>query len=391
MSEQLDVAVEATGESVAEVITEAPDHTPEPEADTDAVLEPAPGEAEESVETESEPEEVSPDAEIDFSDLTPNFIPADDVIDKLRIPKEDRATLKETAKIAREYSAKVDEFGGDFAMNSLKPLGNLMSKASATDDEVTETLNTLISANPGISMQIAYEFADSVFTSEQAFDKIFGARLGDNATLKNIKTLLALDKEGLVEKDPEYLGFEPTRVNELQTQVAELKQQLEAQNAPVVDKRADRAVKDFEDDVHPEISKKLEGVFARVSWDADDARTKLVTELVTARMKADPNYANIIDFLKTTGTYRNGENRHGVAEANLQVIRNKALGQATELVRLIQAATRKQSDSSRNRILEAKRTAPPKEIIPQPLPDTTLSFQERQQKAREAFIASQKV
>ena len=195
MSEQLDVAVEATGEPAVE---ETPGHTPEPEVETeDAVLEtPETEETEESVEADASPDvEESSDEEPDFSDLTPNFIPADEVIDKLRIPKEERTRLKETARIARESSEKLESFGGDFSINSLTPLAKILPKAQATDDEVVETLNTLIEANPTIAGQIGFEFATSVFQNELSADLVFKRVLGDNATLKNIKTLLALTRK----------------------------------------------------------------------------------------------------------------------------------------------------------------------------------------------------
>lgn len=388
MSEQLDAGLEAAGESAA---IEAPDHTPEPEVDLDDAVEEAPSteETTESVETEGT---VEPEATVeeDFSDLTPNFIPPDEVIDKLRIPKEERAKLKEVTRIARESSQKLEEFGGEFAVNTFKPFAEIITKAQASEDELEKVFETLAEANSTVAGQVGFKFVRAALDDDRIASAALVSRFGENATIDNIKTLLALDKEGLIEKDTEYLGFEPTRVQELQTEIAQLKAQLENRTEPAEDKRGARAVEDFETDFHSEIPSKLKPVFEKAGWDADGALAKFVTETIQNRLKADARFTNAIDHLRQTGAYRNGEKVNPVAGTNLHLLKNSATALGIDLVRSIQADFRKISETRRNVAVKQKQEARQevKEIKPQPLPSTGETFEQKQARLRAQFKAA---
>jgi hypothetical protein len=382
MEENLIAAEEAAGESAAI----APDPTPETESEDVVDETPSEEQVEESAETEEvEPAEES--EELDFSDLSPNFIPPDEKIEKLRIKPEDRAEYKEVARIARESQAKLDEFGGDYAIDTLKPLATILSKPSADDKEITSALTSIGESNPAVLAQLGTTLAIEALTADNKFtDAVLTQIWGDNASVDNIKTLLALDKQGLIEKDSEYLGFEPTKLSEANQQIAELKKQLEEKREPEVNTKA---VKEFETDFYSEIPKKIAPIFERVGWPADSFLAKVVTENVQAKLRRDSKYSETELFLKQTGTYRSGDSRAPLANANLHLLNNMAFAQAQEMVKGIQADRRKLSESSRNRIVKEK-LEKPKEIVPQELPKPTdnLTLEQKQNAARERFLAA---
>lgn len=380
-----ETTVDATGESAA---IEAPDHTPETVEEVEAVE----TESEVSDETPAETEETEsvneelPD-DVDFSDINENFIPQPEQIDKLRIPKEERERLKRVAAIAETSSQALEELGGEIGVKAFTPYAKLLTKASATDEELAEVAHALDEANPHVTAQLATAFSQFMLSHEQFADPLLKNILGENASLQNIRALLALDKEGLVDKDDSWLGGEPSKVFELQRENAELKSQLQAKNIP--EPLVSRATQEFESDFGGEVPQALKATFDKVGWDETSDLRKIVTELLISRLKDDPRYKDTKEFLQNTGLYRNGERRVGMADANLHLLKNKAVAQGQELIRLIQSAFRKQSESSRNRIIAEKaQKAAPKEIPPQPVSTENLSFEEKQKRARERYLAA---
>lgn len=381
--------VDAAGESAEVETVETPDHTPEVELESEAVVEEAPA-TEEKTESVNESDDSLPDVIEDFSDLDESFIPPLEVIDKLRIPKEERERIKKVVNLAHTASKQLEEVGGEFGVKAFAPFAKILTKAQATDEELGEVARALDEANPHVTAQLATGFSQFMLAHEQFADPILKNILGDNASLANIKSLLALDKEGLVDKDSAWLGTEPSQYLDLQRENEALRRQLEEKNTPQVDTRVKRAVEEFENDFHGEIPQALKATFEKVGWEQDSALTKLVVEVLTARLKSDPRFQDTGDFIKTTGTYRNGDKRVGLADANLHLLKNKAVAQGQELIRLIQAAFRQQSEKSRNRIIAQKQQAEPKKTVPQPLPQAAETFEERQERIRQQFLASQR-
>jgi len=377
--------VDAAGESAVSI--ETPDHTPEVEIDSEAVVEETPA-TEEETQSVNESDDPLPEVIEDFSDLDESFIPPLEQIDKLRIPKEERERIKKVVNLANESTKQLEEIGGEFGVKAFAPFAKILTKASATAEEVADAVQSIGDANPRIAAHVALTMGGAVLQDPELADHLLMNVLGDNASLANIKSLLALDKEGLVDKDSAWLGTEPSQYLDLQRENEALKRQLEAKEAPQVDTRAKRAVEEFETDFHGEIPQALKATFEKVGWEADSPLTKLVTEILTFRLKSDPKFQDTGEFIKTTGMYRNGEKRAPLAEANLRLLKNQAVAQGQELVRLVQAAFRQQSEKSRNKIIAQKQQSEPKQTVPQPLPNTVETFEQRQERLRKQYLAS---
>lgn len=378
-------AVDTAGEPAAD----APGHTPEP------LVEEADAVVEEVVEADETPEADETEESVESDDDSPvveeleeeSFIPADDKIDKLRIPKEDREQLKKVAQLARDANEKLENFG-EFGLNVLEPLAKVITKASISDDEGAQILHQMAEANGEVTYQLLFGGATALMQDPEAANQLLGSVFkAENATVDNIKSLLKLDKEGYIDRD---FLTEDTEVLALKEENERLKGEIKAKNLPKPDIRGERASKDFETDFHQEIPQKLEGIFQKVSWDKEGQLAKLVTELIAYRLKSDEKYKDTSDFLQQTGSYRNGDKRVGVADANLMVLKNKALAQGTEMIREIQKEFKAISERSRNRVL-AEKQKKAKEVtttVPVPLPAQGESPDQQQERARQAYIAA---
>jgi hypothetical protein len=379
MSEELNA-----GES-AEI---SPDHTPESEVEIEAVEEsPAEIETEESVTEEVPVEEVAEEEVVtDFSDLNDNFIPSPEQIAKLRIPKEDKERLQRVAELATKAQTVVDEMGGDFGVNALKPFAQILSKPELDTNEGDAVLNALFDANPNVAYQLFATTARGLLQQDQSGDQILQATFGENASVRKIKALLKLDAEGLV--DEEWAGQEDPEKDELRAEVAALKAQM-GQPAKV-DDRAERAIKDFGNDFHSEIPQKLQPLFERVNWSPERGLGKLVQTVIQYQLKENDKFTDTEKFLGSVGTYRNGEKRVPLADANIHLLKNQAFAIGKELIREIQEDMKAISQKSRNKVIAEKQKAPEVKTVPQPLPQVNETFEERQARLRQAYLAQSK-
>ena len=379
--------------------TETPDYTPETLAEAedadesvDDLIEKPTEDAPESDESE---ESVTVDAEVtvEEDDWEDSVIPSPERIDKLRIPKEDRTKLKALAALAEKSTTALEELGGDFGITTFTPLAKAMTKPSMTDQESQDVMTALVTANPGVTMQLLEEGAYFILTNkdiaETVADPLLRTIFGEEkATIKHIKRLLDFDRRGLTQ------GYEDDdrqddRYNDLTEEVTRLKQELKESKTHVApDLRGERAAKDFETDFYVEIPNKLKPAFERENWDAGGTLAKLVTEVLQFRLRDDQKYKDTDEFVRRLGEYRNGEHRHGLADANLHLLKNKALAQGRELIRTIQGEMRTQSEKGRNRIIAQKQqTAQVKKATPQPLPAANESFEVRQNRIRQEYLA----
>lgn len=407
MTETTEAVVNTAGASADGITNDAaPDHTPDAViAETDAVTEeqteatPSADENDESVEaqtTDTIDGEASPDdatdVEPDFSDLTPNFIPADEVIDKLRIPKDERERLKKVAELARSSSAVIEELGGNEIVDTLKPLGKVLTKSGVSTEESAQTIEALMTANPVVTTKMLYDTSVQMMQLESFATPILTAAFGENATFENVRTLLALDKEGLVDKE---YDIDPTETSELKSKIAELEKKLQAKDAEAnpPSKAAEQAVKELENDFYAEIPKKVAPLFERLGWDADSPMAQILIENLQFKLKADPKYLDTEQFLKQVGVYRNGEQRQAVVNANLHLLANQAVGQAQKQAVALQQWIKANAEKTRNKIVQQKQqaaaaNAAPKAVTPKDMPDRPLTLEEKQAQAREKLKAA---
>lgn len=381
-------AVETAGEPAAD----APGHTPEPQVDeVDAVEEavetesddtPEATETEESVESEDD----SPVVE-DFSDLEENFIPTDEEIAKLRIPKQDRERLAKVAAKAREFDEKFDSIGGDFGIQAFAPFAKALTKANITAEDQLEIVGTLAEANGTVAYQVFANAAQNLLNHPTASSQILQAVFGENATVENVKTLLKLDKEGAIDKDWSFDSENPELVR-LREENAELK--AKAESSQPTDQRGERASKDFETDFYAEIPQQVKQFFERAGWDLDGSLAKLVVENLTYQLKTDQRYKDTDDFVRQTGTYRDGDRRVGMADANLMLLKNLAKSRGLELVKAVQQEFKKISEKSRNRVIKEQQKAKSEVVTakPQPLPVQNETFKQRQARLKEEYLAA---
>lgn len=375
-------AVETAGEPAAD----APGHTPEPPIEVDAVEETVEeiDETPEAEETEESAESDDSPVVEDFSDLEENFIPSDDEIGKLRIPKEEREKLKKVAEKARQFDEKFDSIGGEFGINTFTPFAKALTKAQITPEEQLEIVGTLAEANGTVAYQVFANAAQNLLNHETAGTQILQAVFGENATIENVRTLLKLDRDGLVDKD--WSTDENPELARLREENEQLKNQVNASRP--TDQRGERASKDFESDFYAEIPQTVKTFFERAGWDENGILAKLVIENLTNQLRSDQRYKDTDEFIRQTGAYRDGDRRVGMAEANLMVLRNLARARGLELVKGVQQDFKKLSERTRNRVLKEKQKPTTVTTVPQPLPSQNETFEQRQAKLRQEYLAA---
>lgn len=384
--EALTDAVDNVGGSAVE---ETPEHTPE-NTETEAVADEAPAEGgDETSEAQSPPLEGQPDLEDApepdlFEDRPLNV----EAVQKLRVSKAERAQLVQLVEQAEKDRTLVDQVGGEFGVNALKPLAELVSKASATSEDIDAVMDALFKANAPVTQRLADEIADNYMRIPQLAERSLVKAFGPNATYDNIKELLAFDDAGIIDHedgksllatDSEVIAKRESEKEQLKREVAELKAQLANPEARV-EPQAEKAVKEFESDFYGETPKVLEKYFKQLNWDADGTLAKIVTEVLQSRLTRDTRYTETEKYLKTTGVYRAGANRVALADSNLHLLKNLTEAQGKELIRSIQADIRKISENSRNAIQVKKaedKKAAEKEAAPVALPPPNETAEQR--------------
>jgi hypothetical protein len=387
--EAVEDAATAALEDVA--VEDAPDASETPETETEET-------ADETLATSDEEAAAEPEAEVDPLEGLVQRIPTQEEIEKKfnRVPKDARAEIARVAGIAEQAQKTINELGGDFAIDAVKPLAQLVTKASATDEQLGGALTAIITANPAIGMQLAQGITLSMFADEKLINPILTSALGENATLANIQNLLTLEKSGLIDK--EFLNGEfsteypnsnlyqtqTSKIQELESKVTELTQALsDPSKAQSFAPQHTRLVDEFDSKFRSEVSNVCQPVFERLKWDANSQLAQLVVNTVQTALKGDDRYIQTEQFLRTNGM------NEGLVNANLNVLKNMAQAQIIEKVRGVQSDLRSLSEKSRNAVIAEKKQVETKTreaTQPVTMPDTDrLTPMERQEKLRQQF------
>lgn len=386
--ETLNAAPEAaSAESAATEITEASDHTPEPENVEETVAEEAP-ESSDSLESDDTQTADAPETAALVEDPLSDPAPiTPETVAKMRVSKAEREQLTQFVNEAQKHRELVDSGGGEFGLSAVAPLGVILGKAEASPEEVTSVFQSLFEANAPVTKQVTDSMVEGYLLNPPVVEPILQKLYGDNATLSNIKKLLAYDKAGYIDynADTAILGQDPDvldrHATELEAKDSEIRQLRERIDNPPVESRA---VSEFENDFYSDTKAVIEPFFEQVNWPKDGAFAKAVISVIQSQLKASDQYANAEGFLRQTGVYRQGETLAPMPRSNLLALKNRAQALGKELIRNFQQDMRKVSENSRNRILAAKQepakeTAPPKEMSTtgRPVEDRIKSVDER--------------
>jgi hypothetical protein len=394
--EAVEDVLAAVDEPIA--VEPAPDASETPETETDETAD---------AEVAADDAAAEPETDTDPLDGLVQRIPTQEEIEKKfnRVPKDARAEIARVAGLAETATKKLDELGGDFAVEAIKPLAQLVTKASATDEQLGGALSSIIQANPAIGMQLAQGMTISMFSDEKLINPILTSILGENATLANIQNLLTLEKSGMIDK--EFLNTEfsteypnsnlyqkqTSEIEQLKSQVTELTQALSDPSKAQTFQQPQhtRLVDEFDSQVRSEIGNVSQPVFERLKWDSNSQLAQLVISTVQTALKNDDRYVQTEQFLRN-----NGMNK-GLVDANLNVLKNMAQARIIDTVRAVNADLRTLSEKSRNAVLDQKKkveTQTREATVPAPLPDTgkPLTPEDAQEKLRQQykeFIKSQ--
>ena len=383
-------AVEEIPAAVDEVAAEEiPDASETPETETEGTVE---------GDVAADQVAAEPETETDPLEGLVQRIPTQEEIEKRfnRVPKDARAEIIRVAGLAEQATKKLDDLGGDFAVDAVKPLARLVTKASATGEQLGEVVQSLMVANPVVARQLAEGLTYSMFSDARLIDPVLKMSLGENATLANIQNLLTLEKSGLIDK--EFLNGEfsteypnsslyqkqVSEIDQLKSQVTELTQALsDPSKAQAFQPQNTRIVDEFDSKFKSEVDSVCQPVFERLKWDPQSQLAQLVVNTVQTALKSDDRYIQTEQFLRSNGM------NEGLVNANLNVLKNMAQAQIIEKVRGVQNDLRSLSEKSRNAVLAEKKkveTQTREAAVPAPLPDTErLSPMERQEKLRQQF------
>lgn len=366
---------DASESAPVETPSAEPDHAPEAEAETpDAVETPEGEEAPESDDTQTlEPEPVAD--LFDAQPLTPERIA------KMRVSKEERALLLQEHEDHQQTKSLLDSFGGQFEIDALSPMAKLLAKASASPDEIDAAFTKLATANQNVAQNLVEGITYGVLNTPELLEPMFKQVYGDNASIANVKRLLAYDKAGIIDHDGAvaYLTGDDDIVEAHAKEIAELKQQvIDAKNGREVTPAATNAVQEWDADYHKVGPKELDPYIKQLHWEGADTLIGLVVEALQTRLKVGEQYTQTAKYLTETGRYRNGADIVPMASANLNVISKLARAQGQELLRKVQADIRKISENSRNAIVVKRKqdevaaqaatdTAPPANLPPRTL------------------------
>lgn len=342
------------GESAVETTTvdETPDHTPESETETEVAAEEAP--ATEEVPTSDDtqaPETATVQDLLDDEPLTPERI------GKLRVSKQEREQLLREHENHQKVQQIADSVGGEFGAQALAPLAKLLTQASASPQEVDDAFTAFAQANGNVARKFSEAIAFGFINTPQLAEPLLQQAFGENASIGNIKTLLAFDKAGLIDRetgmafmrdDADVIQLHNDELQKYKDEITRLK--TEVAN-PVKDVPT-RAVQEFENDFHTETPKPLDKWFKQVNWDDATGLKQLVVKVIQAELKGSPQYANSEQYLRDTGVYRNGQGRVGMVETNLSTLTNLSEARGKALIREIQSDIKKIVQKSRNVVLE---------------------------------------
>lgn len=372
-------------------LEEAPDNTPET-----VVEEPAVAPEEEAPAEEVEPESEQPAEEEQPADediLADDSPPTIETVQKLRIPQVEKDKLVKVIEQNTANQLIVESIGGEFGATVLGPLAKIINKAEATDAELNEALTGLGKGNKTVSLQLITGAAQGLLTAPEFADPLLQSVFGENATLKKVKQLIALDKEDLIDIDSS-IAF----LADNEDYIAKRDREAEVLRQEIADLRANKAnpvsspvVKGWEEDFSTETPSVLKPTFERVHWDNNGALAKLVTEVLQNRLKRHEYYTNTEKYINDTGVYKSGDNVIHLAKANLHLLKNMTDSQGRQMIREVMADIRKISENSRNAIkAKEKQTAEvaKKEAKALDMPKKELSAEE-QEKMRDAKFKAQ--
>lgn len=376
---QAAVPEEVPAEEVIEEVAESAETAEEAAAEEDDAETPAD-------ESETTDESADEEAEPTFS-LDP--IPSSDELNKFpRTNPEARAKLVELAAGWRADRALVDSIGGETVISVVKPLTDLLTKASSTPEERVPALATLVSSNPTVGMEIAEDFTRLVFGDpvakaygDKVSQELFGTDLlsmyglaqlkadyGDKANPEHIKEFLKLEAAGIIDTtdgmnlfNSEFGGselFEKQRQDnaDLQRQLDEIKQNPAKflTQPEIVSTKAtedfDKALMDrFEDGVKP--------IRETHRWKADSRVAKLANRAIIAELKEEPEYKEAMKQLSQSGQFIPG---NMVTTLAMNRLVEKARGRYAEEVRGINSDLKGLTETSRNAQLQKRTETKPK-------------------------------
>jgi len=351
MQEEPVVTETLTSEAAPDTEVSTPTSAPEPEVETDDAVEETPSTDETTESDETLEDEPLVTELVEDEPLTPERI------GKLRIPQAEKDVLLREHTELNEKTALLDSFGTEFEINALQPFAKLLRQSDATPEEIDEAFSTFAQANETVARKFVDGITFGVMNTPEYIEPMFKQVFGDNATVSNVKKLLAFDKAGLIDHESgmDYMRLDEDIITSHANEVNDLKKQLAEARNPQVTQAQTNATADFDTDFHKIPTAVLDPYFSQVNWKDADTLKGIVVEVLQARLKKSPQYTETEKYLKETGRYRNGADVVPMANANLSLLKNLSTAQGRQLIREIQADIKKISLNSRNAVQEAKR------------------------------------
>lgn len=364
MQEEPVVTEPVTSEPAPDTDVLAPDSAPETEDVPNDAVEDAPSPDDTADGDETLEDEPLVTELVDEEPLTPERI------GKLRIPQSEKDVLLKVHTQLHEKTELLDSFGTEFEIDALKPFAKLLRQSDATPEEIDTAFSRFAQSNETVAKRFVDGITYGVMNTPEYIEPVFKQVFGDNATISNVKKLLAFDKAGLIDHESgmDYMRMDEDIISLHAQEVQALKDQLEEARNPQVTQAQSNAAADFDADFHKIPPAALDPYFSQVNWKGADTLTGLVVEVLQARLKNSAQYTETQKYLNETGRYRNGADVVPMANANLALLKNLSTAQGKELIRKVQADIKKISLNSRNAVQEAKRqeadtpkvdTAPP--------------------------------
>ena len=337
-----------------------------------------------------------------FSDLL-NPIPSPEQVDakyaKARIPNEIKTEIKGYVDNWRETNTKLEAIGGEKGVEVFKPFAKILTQAEASEDERTDALKNILTANYGVGMTLLADGAGFLLSTDalkesygnRVATEIFGADIdtingftalkasyGEKATPEHLKQLLQLEEAGYVntEEDLELFrsSYGGSDLYESQkSELVALKQQIEdlkanpekllAKDKPTIE--ATNGIKDFETELGTRIENGIAPLRERGKWSNESRLAKTVQTAILSELKNEPEYKEALKQIKQSGQF-NANNM--VLFSSLNSLSNKAKARFSEAVSEINKELRGRSETSRNAQLKMEKETKPKAAVMQAKP-----------------------
>lgn len=304
-------------------IREAPEDDEE-EADPEAETPTPEPKGEEKTEDTPEPEDA-PEADADpLAEFEADKIPTREEIDAkhARAPKAIREEFAETAERLAAREEAVSRIGGDEGLKVAEAIAPHLFTAEPTAENATGMFEALVDTNPALVAQMGSEFINAALNDEKtgpAFaDRLLEGEFGEGYTRKVINELIALDKEGLIDRESlrEDLGTgrEPTaRERDLQTQLeaaqAQVKQ-LSGDNQDATRKAEQSLQSTLRSSISDVVMAKVNPIAEKVGWVGEGMLSRLgalASAELNQQIEQTPEYAAVQALVEGGQAFRDGK------------------------------------------------------------------------------------